>query len=93
MYSTIQNVQGPIGKIDATVEKAILTHDACTFGTMDPYFYMFLSSVKSHKSKERRNEGKYPLWNETFIYELDDEKLITINVYHEKTLVKSYIIK
>jgi Ca2+-dependent lipid-binding protein len=84
MYTTNQ----AIGKFIVTVNKAILTYDACTFGKMDPYFVCLLTSVKSYRSKAKKDEGKHPMWMETFALEYAGEQNLSINIYHDKEFVK-----
>jgi hypothetical protein len=75
------------GTLSVTVIKAALTHDVCTFSTMDPQFIATLSSTKVYKSSIKMNEGKYPMWNETFTFNVQGETMLTIDILHEKTLV------
>src|SRR3569833_868278 len=84
MYS---NVQTPQGKLIITVNKAILSYDACTFGTMDPYFVAGLSTTKSYRSFVRKDEGKYPIWKETFELEYANEDKLSFDVYHDKEYI------
>jgi hypothetical protein len=77
----------PQGKITVTVNKAILSYDACTFQTMDPYFIATLTSLKAYRSKVRENEGKYPIWRETFEMEYSGEEKLSLDVYHEKEFI------
>lgn len=79
------------GKITITVYKAVLTKDVCTFSTMDPYFICSLSSAKTYKSRIRKNEGKYPSWNETFTFDINGELGLITQVYHEREMVLTLI--
>ena len=71
-------------KINCTVIKAIMINDVCTFSTMDPYFVAKLSEDKTYKSSVRNNEGKYPMWNEGFSFDINGEDELVIEIYHEK---------
>lgn len=77
------------GKITITIEKSILTYDACTFSVMDPWFYAFLpeSTLKNYKSQVKKDQGKLPIWNETFSFDINKEKMLSIEVCHEKELL------
>lgn len=78
------------GKIIITVNKAILTKDVLTFGTMDPHFVAQISPRKTYKSEAKTNEGKYPIWKESFSFSHDEnETTIEIDVFHESKQVIS----
>lgn len=79
------------GKLTVTIWKAALTHDVCTFSTMDPQFIATLSSFKVYKSAIRMNEGKFPVWNETFSFEILGEDMLRIDLLHEKILVNNLV--
>ena len=65
------------------VVKAILQKDCLTFGTMDPHFVAKTQSGDTYKSKVRKNEGKYPVWNEGAKWEIKNNKVISFEVFHE----------
>lgn len=77
------------GKISITVYKANLTHDVCTFSTMDPYFIAYMQEKKNYAyiSQIKKKAGKYPLWNETLTFDNLGEKCLVFEVLHEKDLI------
>lgn len=78
------------GNLTITVLRASLSKDICTFATMDPVFKASISPYKFYVSSERTNEGLYPLWNETFTFNLEGEPTVSFEIMHNKTTVKYY---
>jgi hypothetical protein len=77
------------GKISITVSKANLTHDVCTFFTMDPYFMAYMQEKKNYAyiSQVKKKAGKYPIWNETLTFDNFGEKCLVFEILHEKELI------
>ena len=71
--------------ISFLVIKAYLIRDVCTFSSMDPYFIASISNTKQFKSQKKKNEGKYPLWNEGSIFNYSQgETEIKFELFHDK---------
>lgn len=52
---------------------------------MDPHFVASINELKKYKSSVRNNEGKYPMWNENFIFPVDEsDEDLTIELFHGK---------
>jgi hypothetical protein len=79
-------------KVSITVTKAILTRDVCTFSTMDPFFIAAYDTTSTYKSKLLNNAGKYPVWNETFVFDYTGKDHVSIDIYHEKEKVCDLLI-
>ena len=68
--------------LNFSVVKAILSNDCCTLSTMDPYFIATISNVKTFRSNVRKNEGKYPKWNDGTKFDLNGEATIKFEFFH-----------
>jgi hypothetical protein len=78
-------------KITITITKAVLLRDVCTFSTMDPYFVASYGN-NSFKSKVLNNAGKYPVWNETFVFDYGNLDVVSIDVFHEKEVIGNCLV-
>lgn len=75
------------GKLTIYLINAKLTRDVCTFGSMDPSCTLTLSPTKIFHSTAKMNEGKYPLWNEIALFDVNYEKVLKVEVYHQQEIV------
>lgn len=76
------------GVLEVKVEKAILKKDVCVVSTMDPYFVASLQDGQTFRSKVKYNEGKLPIFNESFTFVTNlMSPCLSISVYHEKILI------
>jgi hypothetical protein len=75
------------GKLTIIILRANLTRDVCSFGSMDPSCTLRLSHIKMFKSSVKSNEGKYPIWNETAVFVVENEITLKVEVNHEKEIV------
>ena len=80
------------GQLTVILLNAALTHDVCTFGKMDPICTLTLSNGKFLISTVKKNKGKFPQWNETVNFIVEDENILLAEVYHQKELVNIILI-
>jgi Ca2+-dependent lipid-binding protein len=78
------------GKLTVFINRAQLTRDLCTFGSMDPSCTIKLSHAKVFNSSIKTNEGKYPIWNEIASFQVENENSLRVEVYHQKDMVCFY---
>jgi len=74
--------------IQIQVINARLTKDVCVFSAMSPYFTAHLTNEKLYISKQKINEGKFPVFNECFKFLYLNEDILHINLFHTNKLVK-----
>lgn len=75
------------GKLTINILRANLTRDVCSFGSMDPSCTLRLSLNKVYNSAVKSNEGKYPIWNEVAVFNVENEITLKIEVNHQKEIV------
>ncbi|KAL8278463.1 hypothetical protein RQP46_009153 [Phenoliferia psychrophenolica] len=76
MVGSTSKEKREIGRLVVVVLKAKSLHDNHTFSKQDPYAVVELTNSTKEKTKEDRNGGQHPVWDEQFVltaYEVDGE--------------------
>jgi hypothetical protein len=75
--------------LEIFIYKASFTVNLAFF-KMDPYFRLELSQTKYYQSPERKNEGKFPIFNELVLFEYENEENLNLSFYHKSKLVRPF---
>ncbi|KRX07423.1 Cyclic nucleotide-binding protein [Pseudocohnilembus persalinus] len=95
MFQAFQNINSSEPNLLVIIEKAEIFEDHETFGKMDCYLkFKFANQEQEYKTQTANDQGKYPVWNQSFqmFFDEKNEKL-EIELWEEDVGSDDYLGK